>query len=79
MRKAPLPLANSRRTVVEGGFFSVDGIPLRELAHRNPANLAQTVQEVVAERPGTVRRIASEAEIAEWIEAAKSMPKVVEH
>jgi predicted flap endonuclease-1-like 5' DNA nuclease len=50
-----------------------------ELAHRNAANLAETVQEVVAERPGTVRRIASEAEIAEWIEAAKSMPKVVEH
>jgi len=50
-----------------------------ELTQRNPANLAETVQEVVAERPGTVRRIASEAEIAEWIEAAKSMPKVVEH
>jgi predicted flap endonuclease-1-like 5' DNA nuclease len=50
-----------------------------ELAQRNPANLAQTFQEVVAARPGTVRRIASEAEIAEWVEAAKSMPKVVEH
>jgi predicted flap endonuclease-1-like 5' DNA nuclease len=50
-----------------------------ELAQRNPANLAQTFQEAVAARPGTVRRIASEAEIAEWIEAAKSMPRVVEH
>jgi predicted flap endonuclease-1-like 5' DNA nuclease len=50
-----------------------------ELARRNAANLAETVQEVVAERPGTVRRIASEAEVAEWIEAAKTMPKVVEH
>lgn len=50
-----------------------------ELAQRNAANLAQTVQEAVAARPGTVRRIASEAEIADWIEAAKSMPKVVEH
>jgi len=50
-----------------------------ELAQRNAANLAQTVQEAVAARPGTVRHIASEAEIAEWIEAAKSMPKVVEH
>jgi predicted flap endonuclease-1-like 5' DNA nuclease len=50
-----------------------------ELAQRNAANLAQTVQEAVAARPGTVRRIASEAEIAEWIEAAKAMPRVVEH
>ena len=50
-----------------------------ELAQRNPANLAQTFQDAVAARPGTVRRIASEAEIADWIEAAKSMPKVVEH
>jgi predicted flap endonuclease-1-like 5' DNA nuclease len=50
-----------------------------ELAQRNPANLARTFQEAVAARPGTVRRIASEAEIAEWVEAAKSMPRVVEH
>jgi predicted flap endonuclease-1-like 5' DNA nuclease len=50
-----------------------------ELAQRNAANLAQTVQEAVAARPGTVRRIATEAEIADWIEAAQSMPKVVEH
>jgi predicted flap endonuclease-1-like 5' DNA nuclease len=50
-----------------------------ELAQRNAANLAQTVQEAVAARPGTVRRMATEAEIAGWIEAAKSMPKVVEH
>ena len=50
-----------------------------ELAQRNAANLAQTVQESVAARPGTVRHIASEAEIAGWIDAARSMPKVVEH
>ena len=50
-----------------------------ELAQRNAANLAQTVQEAVAARPGTVRHIASEAEIAGWIDAARSMPKVVEH
>ena len=41
-----------------------------ELAQRNPANLAITVQEVVAARPGIVRRIPSEAEIAAWIEEA---------
>jgi predicted flap endonuclease-1-like 5' DNA nuclease len=50
-----------------------------ELAHRNPANLAVTVQEVVAARPGIVRRIPSEAEIAAWIEQAARLDMVVEH
>ncbi len=50
-----------------------------ELAHRNAANLATTVQEVVAARPGIVRRIPSEKEIADWIAQSKEMPKVVEH
>jgi len=50
-----------------------------ELAHRNAANLAETFQEVVAARPGTVRRIPTEPEIAAWIEAAASLPRVVEH
>ena len=50
-----------------------------ELAQRNPANLAITVQEVVAARPGIVRRVPSEAEIAAWIEEAGKLEKVVEH
>jgi predicted flap endonuclease-1-like 5' DNA nuclease len=50
-----------------------------ELAQRNPANLAVTIQEVVAARPGIVRRTPSEAELAEWIEAAGTLDKVVEH
>ena len=50
-----------------------------ELAHRNPAHLAITVQEVVAARPGIVRRIPSEAEIAGWIEEAAKLDMVVEH
>ena len=50
-----------------------------ELAHRNPAHLAVTVQEVVAARPGIVRRIPSEAEIAAWIEQAATLDMVVEH
>ena len=38
-----------------------------ELAQRNPTNLAITVQEVVAARPGIVRRLPTEAEIAAWV------------
>jgi predicted flap endonuclease-1-like 5' DNA nuclease len=50
-----------------------------ELAQRNAANLAVTVQEVVAARPGIVRRVPTEAEIAGWIAQAKTLPKVVTH
>lgn len=50
-----------------------------ELAGRNAANLATTFEEVVAARPGTVRRIPTEAEVAGWIAEAKDLPKVVEH
>jgi predicted flap endonuclease-1-like 5' DNA nuclease len=50
-----------------------------ELAHRNPANLAQTFQEIVAARPDTVRRIPSEETVAGWIEQAKSLDKAVSH
>ncbi len=50
-----------------------------ELAHRNAANLATTVQEVVAARPGIVRRVPSESELQGWIDQSKDLPKVVEH
>ncbi len=50
-----------------------------ELAQRNAANLAITFQEVVAARPGIVRRIPSETEITGWIDDAKGLDKVVEH
>ena len=50
-----------------------------ELAQRNAANLADTFQSVVAERPGIVRRIPTEGEIADWIAEAKGLPRVVEH
>ena len=50
-----------------------------ELAQRNPANLAVTVQEVVAARPGIVRRIPSETEIAAWIVEAGELDSAVEH
>ena len=50
-----------------------------ELAHRNPANLAVTVQEVVAARPDIVRRVPTESEITGWIQEAGTLDKVVEH
>ena len=50
-----------------------------ELARRNAANLATTVQEVVAARPDIVRRIPSENELQGWIDQSKDLPKVVEH
>jgi predicted flap endonuclease-1-like 5' DNA nuclease len=50
-----------------------------ELARRNAANLATTVQEVVAARPGIVRRIPSESELQDWIDQSAKLPKVVEH
>lgn len=50
-----------------------------ELARRNAANLATTVQEVVAARPGIVRRVPSESELQGWIDQSMDLPKVVEH
>ena len=50
-----------------------------ELAQRNAANLATTFEEVVAARPGTVRRVPTEADVAGWIAEAKALPKVVTH
>ena len=50
-----------------------------ELANRNAASLATTFQEVVAARPGIVRRVPSEAEVAGWIAESKGLDKVVEH
>jgi predicted flap endonuclease-1-like 5' DNA nuclease len=50
-----------------------------ELAQRNAANLAITFQEVVAARPGIVRRIPSETEVAGWIDSAKGLEKIIEY
>ena len=50
-----------------------------ELANRNPANLAVTIQEVVAARPGIVRRAPTEAEVAGWVAEAGQLEQVVEH
>ena len=50
-----------------------------ELAQRNAANLAATIEEVVAARPGIVRRAPTQSMIEGWIAEAKTLPKVVTH
>ena len=50
-----------------------------ELARRNAANLAGTIQEVVAARPGIVRRTPSEDTVAGWIAEAADLGKVISH
>jgi predicted flap endonuclease-1-like 5' DNA nuclease len=50
-----------------------------ELAQRNATNLAITVQEVVAARPGIVRRVPSESELSDWISQSKGLKQIVEH
>ncbi len=50
-----------------------------ELANRNAANLATTFGEVVAARPGVVRRTPAQGEVERWIAEAKTPAKVVEH
>lgn len=50
-----------------------------ELARRNAANLATTIDEVVAARPNIVRRAPNEKELQDWIDQSKKLPKVVEH
>jgi predicted flap endonuclease-1-like 5' DNA nuclease len=50
-----------------------------ELAHRNAGNLAVTIQEVVAARPGIVRRTPSEDTIAGWIAEADMLDKAIAH
>jgi predicted flap endonuclease-1-like 5' DNA nuclease len=49
-----------------------------ELAHRNAANLVETLAEANAAR-NLVRRLPTHAEVTEWIEQSKKLPKIVEH
>jgi predicted flap endonuclease-1-like 5' DNA nuclease len=49
-----------------------------ELAQRNPASLATTFSELNAAR-ATTRRPPTESMVADWIEQAKKLPKVVTH
>ncbi len=49
-----------------------------ELAQRNPANLAATFAELNAAR-ATTRRAPTEEMVADWIDQAKKLDKVVTH
>ena len=49
-----------------------------ELAHRNPANLAEAIA-AANEKKKIVRHVPSEAVLAGWIAEAKDLKKVVEH
>ncbi len=51
---------------------------VKELKHRVPANLAQKMADVNAQKKLT-RRVPTEAVVAEWIEQAKTLPAAVEY
>ncbi len=60
----------------------VDSVP--ELANRNPANLADKMEEVndaSIERSGRsiVRRVPSAKEVTDWVAQARKLPRVVTH
>jgi hypothetical protein len=54
----------------------VDTVP--ELSYRNAANLTQTMAEANAAR-NLVRRLPALEVVADWIEQAKKLPRVVEY
>ena len=49
-----------------------------ELSHRNPANLAEKLAEVNAEK-NVARTTPSDEQVAEWIERAKTLPRVIHY
>jgi predicted flap endonuclease-1-like 5' DNA nuclease len=54
----------------------VDTVP--ELAQRNPQNLHQKLAEVNAEKR-LVRQLPGEAQVRDWVEQAKQLPRVIEY
>jgi predicted flap endonuclease-1-like 5' DNA nuclease len=52
----------------------MDTVP--ELAHRNAENLHQKLVEVNEEK-GLVRRVPTSAQVKEWVQQAKQLPRVV--
>src|SRR5690606_22042420 len=54
----------------------VDTVP--ELAQRKPESLAQKIAEVAKAKKLT-RRVPGEAEVAKWVEQAKTLPRMLEY
>jgi predicted flap endonuclease-1-like 5' DNA nuclease len=54
----------------------VDTVP--ELAQRNPANLTETLAEANAAR-NLVRKLPTVEQVTDWVEQAKTMPRVVNY
>jgi predicted flap endonuclease-1-like 5' DNA nuclease len=54
----------------------VDSIP--ELAQRVPANLATKLAEV-NEQKKLVRKVPTEVQVGDWVDQAKSLPRMVHH
>jgi predicted flap endonuclease-1-like 5' DNA nuclease len=54
----------------------VDTVP--ELAQRNAANLHEKITEV-NEQKALVRRLPSQSQVADWVEQAKELPRVIEY
>ena len=52
----------------------VDTVP--ELAQRNPKNLYETMTNVQAERK-LVRKMPTESQVQDWVEQAKTLPRVM--
>lgn len=54
----------------------VDTVP--ELAQRNPQNLYQALVQVNAEKK-LVRRLPTQAQVADWVAQAKALPRIIEY
>jgi predicted flap endonuclease-1-like 5' DNA nuclease len=50
-----------------------------ELAQRNAANLAAALEKTAADKPRIVRRVPSEKEVADWIDQAKGLPRLIDY
>ena len=57
-------------------YAGVDTVP--ELARRNPVNLYAKLKTVNEEKSLT-RRLPSEAQVAQWVEQAKSLPRAIRY
>lgn len=57
-------------------WAGVDTVP--ELAQRNPENLYASLKEI-SEAKELVRRLPSAAQVADWVEQAKTLPRMLEY